>query len=326
MNLLPENIMVQMARLTSDWTIKLTDFSMARSSEACEELREPANNSFVFYILHPIRLCVLCLKYVSYIFFIVRYVAPEVLKSGYQHPKAADVWNIGILLFYMVFGFLPFDIRSNETNDRSRGGAGGNSPGTSNSSSASGSATNLLTPDAERAIAKQIKHKGFKNKVKAGFGPWFPESMPISQGLRVLISSMLNYDYDLGRWSALQCLFYLGNIADGDVNGNKLCWLCEYEHLASNWSIESGMCHSCQMDTKDVSNVLNKLNRSMMSSKYQFFGWEKICKITNLLINDWHHDQSGHTLLTLAILRHNKFPDMAEELLIRHVRFFVLCL
>ena len=228
---------------------------------------------------------------------LVRYVAPEVLKFGYQQPKAADVWNIGIVLFYMVFGYLPFDAKP----DRS-----GNKP-------------KILTPEAEAAIAKNIKEKGFLNEVKPGYGAWFPETMPISTGLRQLIASMLNYDYEFGRWSVLQCLFYLGNIADNDPNSNKLCWLCEFEKTSSDWNIESGMCNNCQNDTKNVTRILSKLNKSMMSSRYQFFGWEKISKITNLLLNDWSHEKSGHTLLTLAILRSNKFPDMAEELLIRHV-------
>ena len=266
--------MVQRARQISDWSIKLTDFSMARSSQACEDLRDPANN--------------------------IRYVAPEVLKFGYQNPKAADVWNMGIILFYSIFGYLPFDVKNNNSGRNSN--------------------TTVLSIEAEKAIAKEIKEKGFTPKVKPGIGAWFPESMPITKELQQLIRSMLNYDFEFGRWSVLQCLFYLGNISDNDPNANKLCWLCErYDTLPQNWNYQTGMCDNCQNETKDVSLILNKLNKTMMSSRYQFFGWEKISKITNLLLNDWYHEQSGHTMLTLAILKNNKFPGMTEELLIRHV-------
>ncbi|KAL1122231.1 hypothetical protein AAG570_003636 [Ranatra chinensis] len=37
------------------------------------------------------------------------YSAPEVIKGVPYYPQAADVWSMGVVLFAMVFGKLPFD-------------------------------------------------------------------------------------------------------------------------------------------------------------------------------------------------------------------------
>ena len=47
LNLLPENILVKYSRGAPEYfieSIKLTDFSMARSAQACDDLKDPANN------------------------------------------------------------------------------------------------------------------------------------------------------------------------------------------------------------------------------------------------------------------------------------------
>jgi serine/threonine protein kinase len=36
------------------------------------------------------------------------YVAPELIRNERYEPKAADIWSLGVLLYYMIAGKLPF--------------------------------------------------------------------------------------------------------------------------------------------------------------------------------------------------------------------------
>lgn len=37
------------------------------------------------------------------------YASPEILKGIPYHPQLSDIWSMGVVLFAMVFGRLPFD-------------------------------------------------------------------------------------------------------------------------------------------------------------------------------------------------------------------------
>eukprot|EP01083_Nonionella_stella_P061795 160909_1 len=88
------------------------------------------------------------------------YIAPEVLSGKYN--ELCDMWSMGVILFVMVFGYPPFH-----------------------------SADATLSPkQSDAVIFKQIK-QGFKAKVLSGFGPWFPQSIPVSKGCKDLISRLL---------------------------------------------------------------------------------------------------------------------------------------
>lgn len=43
-----------------------------------------------------------------------QYAAPEVLNGIPYQPDASDVWSIGIVLYYMLFGRFPFNGESIE--------------------------------------------------------------------------------------------------------------------------------------------------------------------------------------------------------------------
>lgn len=37
------------------------------------------------------------------------YASPEILKGVPYHPQQSDIWSMGVVLYAMVFGRLPFD-------------------------------------------------------------------------------------------------------------------------------------------------------------------------------------------------------------------------
>jgi len=100
-------------------------------------------------------------------------MAPEVLEGSYS--KGADVWSCGIILFCMLFGFPPFYV------DES-----------------------TIHMD-EAAELERLIRGGFTPEIKPGFGPWFPETVPVSENCRVLLSKMLKTDVSR-RWTVKECL------------------------------------------------------------------------------------------------------------------------
>lgn len=70
------------------WNIKLSDFGFARGQ------MKPKNGQ-------PILSETFCGSYA--------YASPEILRGIPYQPQFADVWSMGVVLFAMVFGRLPFD-------------------------------------------------------------------------------------------------------------------------------------------------------------------------------------------------------------------------
>ena len=75
---------------------------------------------------------------------------------GEYDPFKADIWSVGVILFCMLFGFIPFH------------------------------------EEEEDAIFELIK-QGFTAEVKGGYGPWFPSDIAISKEAMDLLSGMLTF-------------------------------------------------------------------------------------------------------------------------------------
>jgi len=71
----PDNIMI-----TSTNTVRLIDFGLSKASRSNKQLTTVAGTPY--------------------------YMAPEVLDGAYG--KGADLWSLGVLLYTLVCGYLPF--------------------------------------------------------------------------------------------------------------------------------------------------------------------------------------------------------------------------
>ena len=71
----PDNIMI-----TSEETVRLIDFGLSKASKSGKTLSTVAGTPY--------------------------YMAPEVLEGAYS--KKADIWSLGVLLYTLVSGYLPF--------------------------------------------------------------------------------------------------------------------------------------------------------------------------------------------------------------------------
>ena len=41
------------------------------------------------------------------------YMSPEMIRGhGHQDPKAIDIWSLGVVLYVMVTGHMPFKVRA----------------------------------------------------------------------------------------------------------------------------------------------------------------------------------------------------------------------
>lgn len=149
LDLKPENILF--ASKDSN-KVKLIDFGMSRMAPRFAKLRDRVGTT--------------------------AYMAPEVFKG--QYSKAADVWSCGIILYCMIFGYPPFHVDEEQSDQ-------------------------LVFAAAEKVIEKQVTEKGFDASVKPGFGPWFPEDIPVSDHLMQLIGKMLDKNVKR-RWTVKECL------------------------------------------------------------------------------------------------------------------------
>lgn len=74
--------------MDTDYSIKLSDFGFARNNMLKKNGQMKMSSTF-------------CGSYA--------YASPEILKGVPYQPNASDIWSIGVVLFAMIFGTLPFD-------------------------------------------------------------------------------------------------------------------------------------------------------------------------------------------------------------------------
>lgn len=70
------------------YNIKVSDFGFARGN-----LRTPSGQMILSETF--------CGSYA--------YASPEILKGIPYHPQLSDIWSMGVVLYAMTFGRLPFD-------------------------------------------------------------------------------------------------------------------------------------------------------------------------------------------------------------------------
>ena len=71
----PDNIMI-----TNDDSVRLIDFGLSKASKKGKQLKTVAGTPY--------------------------YMSPEVLEGAYS--KKADIWSLGVILYTLVSGYLPF--------------------------------------------------------------------------------------------------------------------------------------------------------------------------------------------------------------------------
>ena len=81
-DLKPENILIE----SDNDTIKVSDFGLSSL------YNDPSN---LYKMMHTT-----CGT--------INYLAPEVIKNKGYDGHIADVWSLGVLLFFCLFGYLPF--------------------------------------------------------------------------------------------------------------------------------------------------------------------------------------------------------------------------
>lgn len=74
--------------MDAEFNIKLSDFGFAKGHMKPKNGQFPYSETF-------------CGSYA--------YASPEILKGMPYQPQQSDVWSMGIVLYAMVFGRLPFD-------------------------------------------------------------------------------------------------------------------------------------------------------------------------------------------------------------------------
>lgn len=92
------------------------------------------------------------------------YTAPEVILGEYS--TAADIWSIGVVVYVMLFGYPPFYVDP-----------------------VGGENAHL----EHEQIYDQIGD-GFEAKVKAGYGAWFPDFIPVSEAATDFIGKCLKLE------------------------------------------------------------------------------------------------------------------------------------
>lgn len=74
--------------MDSEYNIKLSDFGFARGHLKPKNGQIPLSETY-------------CGSYA--------YASPEILRGIPYQPQQSDIWSMGVVLFAMVFGRLPFD-------------------------------------------------------------------------------------------------------------------------------------------------------------------------------------------------------------------------
>lgn len=74
--------------MDTNYNIKLSDFGFARNNMIKKNGQMKTSSTF-------------CGSYA--------YASPEILKGIPYQPNTSDVWSIGVVLYAMIFGTLPFD-------------------------------------------------------------------------------------------------------------------------------------------------------------------------------------------------------------------------
>ena len=152
-------------------------------------------------------------------------MAPEVFNGSYS--KAADVWSVGVILFCMLFGFPPFYIDDDDD----------------------------IVIDEHKQLEAKIK-KGFTPEVKEGYGPWFPEDIPISKECQHLLSMMLDMNVK-ERWTVKECLSSLwlqGNAPDNKISPIVLKSLQKFQ-ATSKFKVAVSNIFASHLDQDHVETV-----------------------------------------------------------------------
>lgn len=74
--------------MSANYNIKLSDFGFARANMLKKSGQMKTSNTF-------------CGSYA--------YASPEILKGIPYQPDTSDIWSMGVVLYAMIFGILPFD-------------------------------------------------------------------------------------------------------------------------------------------------------------------------------------------------------------------------
>lgn len=74
--------------MDTSYNIKLSDFGFARNNMIKKNGQMKTSSTF-------------CGSYA--------YASPEILKGIPYQPNTSDIWSIGVVLYAMIFGTLPFD-------------------------------------------------------------------------------------------------------------------------------------------------------------------------------------------------------------------------
>eukprot|EP01084_Bolivina_argentea_P257652 434122_1 len=106
------------------------------------------------------------LQYLTHLCGTPYYTAPEVIRDK-KYNHACDMWSVGVICYVLIFGYPPFYVDPEKYGKHER-----------------------------KAIYNKIR-RGFIARIRStekhGYGPWFPDHIPVSQEVRHLISKLLEF-------------------------------------------------------------------------------------------------------------------------------------